>query len=62
MKKSSKNIVAVEKPSITVGLDVGDRFSYYCMLNEEGEVIEEGHIITEKALCGGSLKAKCGCV
>jgi transposase len=48
MKKSSKKVVAVEKPSVTVGLDVGDRFSHYCMLNEEGEVIEEGRIRTEE--------------
>src|SRR5437660_7807784 len=35
-----------EKPKVTVGLDLGDRYSYYCMLNEEGEVFEEGRIQT----------------
>jgi len=40
-----------EKPERTVGLDLGDRFSHYCVLQEQGEVIEEGRIpTTEKGL------------
>jgi transposase len=40
-----------EKPERTVGLDLGDRFSSYCILQEQGEVIEEGRIpTTEKGL------------
>jgi len=40
-----------EKPERTVGLDLGDRFSHYCILNAHGEVIEEGRIATtEKGL------------
>lgn len=40
-----------EKPERTVGLDLGDRFSHYCMLQAQGEVIEEGRIATtEKGL------------
>jgi transposase len=35
---------AKDKPAITVGLDLGDRYSHYCLLNEEGEVAEEGRI------------------
>ena len=35
-----------QKPSITVGLDLGDRWSHYCLLNEDGEVVEEGRIPT----------------
>jgi transposase len=38
-----------EKPAITVGLDLGDRFTHYCMLNEDGEVVEEGRIPTREA-------------
>ena len=50
MKKSNKNkeTMAVEKPSTTLGLDTGDRFSHYCVLNSEGEVMEEGRIRTEE--------------
>lgn len=48
MKKVSKVVRetdrAKDKPAITVGLDLGDRYSRYCLLNEEGEVIEEGRI------------------
>lgn len=48
MKKVSKVVgqreIAKDKPAITVGLDLGDRYSRYCLLNEEGEVIEEGRI------------------
>lgn len=35
-----------EKPERTVGLDLGDRFSHYCVLQAQGEVIEEGRIAT----------------
>jgi len=48
MKKVSKVVgqmeTAKDKPTITVGLDLGDRYSRYCLLNEEGEVVEEGRI------------------
>ena len=52
MKKSSKanrsNQATVKqpRPRLTVGIDLGDRFSHYCILNEESEVIEEGRIAT----------------
>jgi transposase len=53
MKKVSKVVgqkKAVEKkPAITVGLDLGDRYSRYCVLNEECEVIEEGRIQSTEA-------------
>ena len=26
---------------VTIGLDLGDRFSHYCILNEAGEIIGE---------------------
>ena len=48
MKKVSKMAqqmgTAKDKPAITVGLDLGDRYSHYCWLNAEGEVVEEGRI------------------
>ena len=53
MKKVSKVTgqleTAKDKPAITVGMDLGDRYSRYCMLNEEGEVIEEGRIQSTEA-------------
>lgn len=48
MKKVSKQQLAMEttkdKPGMTVGLDLGDRYSHYCLLNEDREVVEEGRI------------------
>jgi transposase len=41
----------MDKPEITVGLDLGDRFSSYCTLNEDGEEVERGRVqTTEPAL------------
>ncbi len=46
MKKYSN-----ELPAMTIGLDVGEKTSYYVMLNQRGKVVEEGRIgTTEKEL------------
>jgi len=51
MKKVSRGTGRMEQPEITMGLDLGDRFSHYCMLNEDGDAIESGRIqSTEVAL------------
>lgn len=39
----------MDKPEITIGLDLGDRYSHYCMLNEDGDAIESGRIQTTEA-------------
>jgi hypothetical protein len=32
-----------ERPKMTAGLDIGDKYSYLCLLNtDSGEVLEEG--------------------
>ena len=31
---------------MTIGIDLGDVWSHYCMLNEEGEVIDRGRFRT----------------
>lgn len=52
MKKNSRTTRSAEwkeKPAFTVGIDLGDRFSHYCVLNQDGEVIEEGRIPTREA-------------
>jgi transposase len=48
MKKHSKKATVVTQPNRTVGLDLGDRFCHYCVLDEEGEVMEEGRTKTEE--------------
>ncbi len=57
MKKVSRRATKLEmvlrdKPEITVGLDLGDRFSRYCFLSAEGEEIEEGRMASNKRGCG----------
>lgn len=34
---------------MTVGLDLGDRFSHFAVLDEEGELVEEGRVATREA-------------
>lgn len=35
-----------QRPSMTVGLDLGDRWSHYCLLSEDGDVVEQGRVPT----------------
>ncbi len=49
MKKSSREAEWKERPKKTVGVDLGDRFSRYCVLNSDGEVMEEGRVRTSEA-------------
>ena len=34
---------------IIVGLDLGDRYSVFCILDSQGTVIEEGRVLTRRA-------------
>ena len=43
MRKSGENIF---KGQLTIGLDLGDRFSSYCVLNEAGEILLEQKVAT----------------
>jgi hypothetical protein len=44
-KNSLKKIRRVD--DTTVGIDVGDQWSHYCVLNKDGEVIGEGRFRTK---------------
>jgi transposase len=38
---------STEQPHITAGLDLGDKYSYLCLIDtESGEIIEEGRLRT----------------
>jgi transposase len=37
------------KQSFTIGMDLGDRNSRYCLLSDEGEILEEDQVATTKA-------------
>ena len=46
--KQSKNF---SRPKLTIGLDLGDRSSWYCVLDEQGEVLLEQKLgTTPKAM------------
>jgi len=57
MKKRSKSQKS-QKPTVktkviqervTIGMDLGDKTSRYCMINHEGEILREGQVTTSKA-------------
>src|SRR5450631_2914830 len=49
--KKQSHSTAGDKSEHTVGLDLGDRYSFYCVLTGAGELMEEGRIqSTEAAL------------
>jgi transposase len=50
MNASKKPGNTIAQESRTVGLDLGDKFSHYCVLAESGDVVEEGRI---KTTCEG---------
>ena len=48
-------------PSITVGVDLGDRYSYLCFLDtESGEVIEEGRLCAPPPKLSGAASLRDG--
>jgi transposase len=47
----------VQRVGLTVGLDVGDKMSHYCALNEEAEVVERGKLKTTPAALQPWLEA-----
>lgn len=51
MNASRKPGNTIVQESRTVGLDLGDKFSHYCVLAESGDLVEEGRI----KLCGTNV-------
>ena len=48
LKKSTKKTTKSAQGSITIGMDLGDKASRYCVLNGAGEVTEEGSVPTSQ--------------
>lgn len=51
MKKPAQHLIAEvprrqSRVEMTIGIDLGDVWSHYCTLNEEGEVVEQGRFRT----------------
>ena len=54
MKKPSQHLIAevprsLAKVGMTIGIDLGDVWSHYCTLNEDGEVVDRGRFRTTPA-------------
>ena len=45
-KKSARRVLV---EATTVGVDLGDQWSHYCILDEDGEITEEGRFRTSKS-------------
>jgi transposase len=41
--------------SVTIGMDLGDKTSRYCLLSDEGEILQEGQVTTTKAGMTGTF-------
>jgi transposase len=51
MKKPAQHFIAevprsITKVGMTIGIDLGDVWSHYCTLNEDGEVVDRGRFRT----------------
>ena len=47
-KKAKKQEAKTGAEQVTIGLDLGDKTSRYCVLNNEGEVVKEGSVATTR--------------
>ncbi len=47
--KKHISVSARVKADLTIGLDLGDRYSYFCVLDTSGEVVEDGRVATSPA-------------
>jgi len=44
-----------ENQSVTIGMDLGDKTSRYCLLSDKGEILREGQLATTKAGMTGTF-------
>ena len=51
-QQSPKPAARADRGPITIGMDLGDKSSRYCMLDEDGEVVQEGSASTTKKAMG----------
>jgi len=58
VKQSPKRAKILARGPITIGLDLGDKTSRYCVLDENGQVQGEGSVATTKK----GMAGKFGCL
>jgi transposase len=55
-KGNQKSELVLPAGKLTIGVDLGDRESHYCILDEAGEVVRHGKVATTKAGIGALLE------
>ncbi|HWE87709.1 MAG TPA: transposase [Terracidiphilus sp.] len=48
-KPARRNQTTTDQPDMTMGIDVGDRYSHICLLDDEGEVVERDRVRSTEA-------------
>jgi len=59
--KRQKGRGKARKPCFTIGMDLGDKTSRYCVLDEQGEVVREDSVATTKNVMAQKLGAMRRC-
>src|SRR5712691_12847227 len=59
--KSQKERGRARKACFTIGTDLGDKTSRYCVLGDQGEVVEEGGVLTTKKAMAQKFSALSRC-
>jgi len=57
--KKQPRSTASGKPEHTVGLDLGDRYSQYCVLSGAGELVEEGPHPEHRSRAAEAIRRRC---
>ena len=61
VKQSPKRAAARSEGPITIGMDVGDKTSRYCVLGENGEQLSEGSVATTRKAMAGKFSGMRRC-
>ena len=48
-KEAGRKKTTKDKPEMPMGIDVGDRFSHVCLVDNEGEVVERDRVRSTEA-------------
>jgi transposase len=64
MKKPSQHLIAEvpRRPArveMTIGIDLGDIWSHYCTLNEEGEAVDRGRFSANTSQAAFAISSVC---
>ena len=60
-QQSPRRGTKASRRAMTIGMDLGDKTSRYCVLNDEGAVVQEGSVATTKKAMQRAFGARKGC-